>query len=1164
MLVLLFGAVSVLIPVRAEAAYSESYNSGVEYSKDEIKDIVKASYGYTFNDASEMLKYELEKGYLSSVTSDGGRFSLYVNKYIGTLYYVNNATGEILTSNPYNAGTIKSSSEKVASELMSQVVLSFIDLANASASPTYHSAEWSAQHGQISVSNISGGMRVDYTLGDTSMRFLLPGQITAEKFENNIFIPMLNYYKEQLEKYCSEVDTDVSFDLFAEAEYKGKEVYVNGCLSKTVINLYLSETKKVYDKLKKGSVGYQSLNTIHNNIMEFYTTYRLCNPVGASEQQLEGFYKICELTKEGIAVYACQIENVTQQRKRSNILRLYAPDYTFKDMYADEAECMYTPDSKEKPVFRCSLEYTFNDDGSLSVRLPANSISFDESVYTFKNIVALPYFGAGDINEYGYVFVPDGSGSVIEYEDFKSLTLNLSVYGHDYCYSKISGKHREQVSMPVYGMVSTFNASSETKALTGCGDKITSGYFAIMEEGASLGNIIVSFKGSDHSFSSTYAQYTPYPSDEYDLTNTISVGVKGSYTMVSESKYTGSYVTRYVMLSELDETACKPDYNGMAAYYRNYLKDTGVLSSLEEVEETLPLYIEALGSMEAMDSFLTFPVKVDVALTTFDDLVEMYKRLSDAKTAFIAEAERYAALAEAEVEDVTRKAEYEARAKRYEELAEEVINITNVNFKLTGFANDGLYSTYPVRVRWERCLGGKKGVRELLSTVADINATEGNSLGIYPEFDFQYINHTTLFDGIGKRNNVSRMVDNRYASKQVYNSVSGEFESLFALIISADALDRLYSKFEKKYSKYDFEGISVSTLGSDLNSNFDEDNPVNRDQSQAYVEALLDRMASKYSVMLDRGNIYSVKYADHIVGMCIDSSRFTYSSYNVPFVGLVLHSYVNYAGSEMNYSGTPAYEMLHAIENGAALYYTLAYSNTELMKDDEILNKYFGVSFDNWYFSLVEQYSELNAAIGDLQSYEIYEHRTLLAERVLDDKERFANEKLLKDEFLALVEGQIIKAVSDAFGSMAGNPDNFGKGVRLTVDTASLLAQASELFNIDIAELRESDFDDRLEALAKEYTERYKGTAESAVASVELLDYASAHDFVTDSFATDADYDKTDYTVDNHLVTMVTYRDAATGREVSFVLNYNIYAVEVVLDADTTIVLEPHGYERLD
>ena len=787
----------------------------------------------------------------------------------------------------------------------------------------------------------------------------------------------------------------------------------------------------------------------------------------------------------------------------------------------------------------------------------------------------MPYFGAGDLTQDGYIFIPDGSGAIVEFEDFyndsdkQSITLTMGTYGKDYCYSNITGAHKEQVIMPVYGVVSKQNANAVSKKISGK-DIVDTGYFAILEEGSSLANLYVSFGGMTNRWGTAYATFTPYPSDEYDLSDTISVGNMGSYTIVSESKYTGSYITRYVMLSDV-ETAVKANaefteasYTGMATYYREYLKNLGVLTSLAQINEDLPLYIEALGSMEKLEKILTFPVMVDVPLTTFDNVVAMYDELADAKAKMLEKAAEYDELALKEEDDLNLKANYEATAKRYRELAESVTNITNINFKLTGFANGGMKFTYPVKLDWEGVVGGAAGFEALLSAAAD-RSRDGANFGVYPDFDFMYINYTALFDGISNRGNVSRMVDNRYASKKVYNSVSRKYESFFTMIITPDALDRLYDIFIGHYSKYNIGSISVSTLGSDLNSNFDEDAPVNRDEAQGYVTELLDRISADYSVMLSKGNIYSVKYADHILDLCIDSSHYAYSSYYIPFVGMILHSYLNYAGGAINYSGSSEYDLLHSIENGASLYYILCYQNSEFMKDDVDLSKYYGVNYETWYDSIVESYSVLNDTVKDLQLYEIVSHATLLAERVIDSSELEVNRGFLREEFLSLVDAQIMAAIAAAFDDMYNDPNSLGRGVKLVVDVDAIIAQAVEVLNYPEEELRATDFDEKLNDLVNAHLAQYPGKNENSyLVEFDKVEYETSYDYVTDSFALDKDYDKSIYTVDNHQVTMVVYRDAVTGDEVTFVLNYNIYAVTVALDSENIYTIPKYGFVRID
>ena len=104
-LVLLFASVSVVLPAtKAEAAYSPSTSvSEATMTLEQIKEYISKVYiKSNFSTAEEMLAYELEAGYLDYSTTADGLYSIYVNRYTGFLYYRNNYSGQILTSNPVN------------------------------------------------------------------------------------------------------------------------------------------------------------------------------------------------------------------------------------------------------------------------------------------------------------------------------------------------------------------------------------------------------------------------------------------------------------------------------------------------------------------------------------------------------------------------------------------------------------------------------------------------------------------------------------------------------------------------------------------------------------------------------------------------------------------------------------------------------------------------------------------------------------------------------------------------------------------------------------------------------------------------------------------------------------------------------------------------------
>ena len=179
--VMVFMTAIVAIPltsIESEAAYSPSTTVGHStMTSEEIKAYIDNYLNYTYETAEEMLSYELSLGHLDSSTSANGMFTIYVNRYTGFLYYKNNLTGQILTSNPTDPGYKELKDSRY--DVMSQISVEFFETSNVENRDVYNSVEWAALYGQIKVTPIAGGLRVNYTLGDTSTRFLLPAVITA-------------------------------------------------------------------------------------------------------------------------------------------------------------------------------------------------------------------------------------------------------------------------------------------------------------------------------------------------------------------------------------------------------------------------------------------------------------------------------------------------------------------------------------------------------------------------------------------------------------------------------------------------------------------------------------------------------------------------------------------------------------------------------------------------------------------------------------------------------------------------------------------------------------------------------------------------------------------------------------------------------------------------
>ena len=892
-----------------------------------------------FKTPEEALKYMV-------LYDENENLQLYVNEYTGVFALVHKKTGQITFSNPYDVASSQGS-EATKSECLSQIILKYTDNGKSKQMNSYKDA---ALNGQITVKRIKGGVRVEYIIGNEATKKLVPRLISEKNFTEMLLTPLENAVSEFL----------------------------------------------------------------FNRFTKFYDEQNIANARSEAERQtiLKRYPKAADMVLYSLAPEAtAQDLNFLEE-----LIKGYCPDYTFDQMDADHEETGYEATNEISPVFKLALEYTLNEDG-LTVRQPTNGLRFNTTMYSVESLDILPYFGAGNSYNEGYTFYPDGSGALFYFQDLAGKTtyrVKSKVYGSDYAYHTIDGTYQKALRMPVYGIqsddayfvytIAADETDSETETtksvettykisvtvvhteedllkqieadiaagvygenaeLVSKIEKVTEsrGFLAIIEEGESLCELSSYHAGSYSDYHTIMSYFNPRPKDSYDLEGIVSATSSNStITVISDRKYTGNLKIRYVLLSD-DELSEKDgfknsgnyysaDYVGMANAYSAYLVARGQFEPLtaDDVTDDIPLYVESFGALEVTEQIMSFPVNVMKPLTTFEDIQVMYDELSKE-------------------------------------------GVKNINFRLTGFANGGMYSVVPTKLKWEKAVGGKKGMNELLQYADNINANTDGHLGLYPEFDLLYVNNTSMFDGVKMKRDIIRTIDNRYASRQEYSATQQKYISYFVLALSPAYIDRFYNKLLNAYdaySEYGSLGISVSTLGTDLSTDFDEDEPYNREDNKRFLKDALAAISSKQGisgVMSDGGNAYTFGYVDHLLNVALDSSRFTKASRSIPFAGLVLHGYVQFAGTPINMEGNINYAMLKAIENGASLYFLLSYRNVNILKEDTFLSENYSVNYNIWKQDVIKYYNELNAVLHDVQTSQIIRHDFINGTRVLNADE---------------------------------------------------------------------------------------------------------------------------------------------------------------------------------
>ncbi len=1326
-----------------------------------------------------------------------GTKKLYANTYTGEVYVEDMLTGNVLHSNPYDLSN--ASSEKVRIENMSQVLLVYDLLTAPGGQQGKELLSWSASavYGQINVEPIINGIRVNYALGDTTKRYLLPYGMMANELIDLLFVPMQQQLVTDMQNAAAESGVSEE-DLAAEFDYEAfctknqasystikqlgvERVYGNfSAFKQWLLNAQIfyrdfynytdpDEGVKRPASEQEGMIAPKDMNNLASDYEQMTTYYSLVTPYtdykenqpdtdvaavlkavseGKTPPKKEGYWTISPTAVNNFEIlrqvgthpelhtdYLCnaifvldQTMTIKQSREIEALFGKYVNGFTLADATAAEDATLVYPTIKESAVFYLSLEYTLAEDG-FTVSVPASSIMYDESTYKINQISVLPYMGTSDFtdrNNNGFHLFPDGSGTLVEYADFRTTPSKITgdIYGQDYAYYSVTGQHQQSISMPVFGVVKnetrykfntpfgtseyctgkqyenrenesydkrvtiTYELGEDGKTLYACypfgvkralqldpsqttvdagglthnvyiayklmpngyyevehirntpanqtaGPNVpsyegyvtqvrpedffipedetkTSGFFAIVEDGASLSSISTKLEPDEKNAtfsaaSSIGVSFAPRAEDYYSLSDVMTNSTdSSSFTVLAKNKFNGAFTTKYIMLVE--DPALTPasdfeaSYPGMANAYRAYLLGKGILSENCEFEDQLPLFIESFGTIQTQKKFLSIPFTVDVALTSFDDVKTMYKELST-KT-------------------------------------EEWDSIKNVKFRLTGFNNGGMQSEYPVKLKWESASGGKSGFKDMVKYAKE-NAEAGFEM--FPNFNFAYVLYTGTGDGISLKKIGARSVDNRYAMRKTYSSVyqTYTFSQTDGILVNSSNLTKLFEKFNKKYSKYKHNSISLELMASDLSSDFDEDNGMTREEALNKTLEMLSKVSENYSTMSDGGNVYAIQYMKYLLKAPLDSSHFTHSSRTVPFWGMVMHGHLQYAGLPFNEQPNKREALLRAIESGAALYFMLSYDNTRLMKDDIFLSDYYSVNYEFSKETVREYYDILNDAIGGLQDYHIVDHRIVNAERINLPEESTAQRRELELEFIAKLTESVLSdqdtqktiiyelsstaaehcgidrnvllaaydldgnsrldetELENAWDGMAARQDSIKKfvvkyqdspriseiigGVDLTPNTimaptteietaAKLLFGAAVNGEINIEygqtigvsfdedavlasarallciEQLDAGFETELRTLMKEMS--VNADEKNMVVKVDTVNYTPARSYFTTSDCTDSDYKITESTISDGTVVMVTYSNGTDS--VSFILNFNIFAVNVSVNGEVT------------
>lgn len=252
--------------------------------------------------------------------------------------------------------------------------------------------------------------------------------------------------------------------------------------------------------------------------------------------------------------------------------------------------------------FVVPLEYRLDGD-SVLVSVPSKGIEEYGNGYIYR-IQLLRYMGASTYTDNGYLVVPNGSGSIINFNNGKKGVAQYSqyIYGIDPLSANYTTlEEAKDAKLPIFGI---------------CYEDRT--VFGEVEEGATTATLTAGVSGNYNERNYVYPTFVTRNAD-----NLVMFGdAKNDTYVIEENLYDIDYTVRYSFL-----TSENAGYSGMANYYRNKLIGKGVLKEVEDSTD-IPFYYDIISGVKETGHFLGVQYLHTFSMTDFDEAAEIADTLS--------------------------------------------------------------------------------------------------------------------------------------------------------------------------------------------------------------------------------------------------------------------------------------------------------------------------------------------------------------------------------------------------------------------------------------------------------------------------------------------------------------------------------------------------------
>ncbi len=270
--------------------------------------------------------------------------------------------------------------------------------------------------------------------------------------------------------------------------------------------------------------------------------------------------------------------------------------YTADDFAIDQQLVAGSSDTSG-PVFNVSMIYSL-EGRDLVVKIPYSELRY-RADYPLTYLAPLPMFGAAGLDEEGFMFIPEGGGAIINYNNGKlsQSPYYANLYGWDYAVQRKEAISETENAFPVFG--ATHDGGS---------------FICMMEGASSFAGVNADISGRYNAYNTVYARYNVLHAEQFNVSAKTAQLVYMYEAEVPEEEIVQRY--RFVDSSS---------YVDMANAYGDYLREREPRLKEARAGNDVPVNLELIGAIDKKVVKFGVPVDSVVPVTTFQQAQDIVK-----------------------------------------------------------------------------------------------------------------------------------------------------------------------------------------------------------------------------------------------------------------------------------------------------------------------------------------------------------------------------------------------------------------------------------------------------------------------------------------------------------------------------------------------------------